>query len=162
MAFDSTNPNHLLVMKNEFANDPENLGYQAVIGSTTLIRKLLNDPANNPGGETAQVTLTSETLIQALDVTEYGSNQMGNNRGFIDTIIAFGTSRGGTPDLEQFRAKIEGAFPAGNSATRDALTAQQRALSRAEAMEDPAVPGTPIYGPGTDITKSDVVAVLAS
>lgn len=145
--FDKTNPAHLLALKNEVNDDPISMGYAAVIDQTQPLLKLLNDPTNNVGDETAQTELTPETLLDALDVAEYGGNQIGNTRGFIDTLLR---KNEGT-NLEPWRAKLEAALPT-NGATRTALAAQTRPLSRAEVLFDA----------GTTISKTDWFAARDS
>ena len=80
MSFDQSNPAHLLELKTEVETDPISMGYAAVADQTQPLLKLLNDPANNVGGETSTTLLTSEVLLQVIDVSEYGSNPVGASR----------------------------------------------------------------------------------
>ena len=53
MAFDVNNPADLLALKNEVNLDPIGMGYDPT-GPTQPLLKLLNDPSENIGGDTAE------------------------------------------------------------------------------------------------------------
>jgi len=162
MAFDPENAQHRLVLKNEEALDPIGMGYAAVDGQLNKTLDLFNDSDKNvelpkPVKDTP---LTPEILLQVIDVGEYKGNQVGDGRSLVDLFIQAGVSILEV-DLEQFRDKIKSLFP-GNGPTVASINALKTDLSRAEAMEDPAAPGSPIYGAGTFISKNDWFAARDS
>jgi len=139
MTFDVNDSADLAALKTEVNNDPITMGYAAVVSQTTLLLKLLNDPANNVGGETAATPLTPETLWDAVDAGEYSGNPLGDQRGLIDILL----NRDPGTNLEPMRAKVLDIF--GNGPTEDALALQTSALSRSEVL----------FGQGTIISRTD-------
>lgn len=152
MAFDKTDPAHLLALKTEVSADPIGMGYAAVVDQTTLLLKLLNDPANNVGADTVAQEMTPAVLLDVVDAAEYGGNQVSQGqRDWLKMVFDHGLITGEA--IEQFRAKIKAIFP-NNGPTNAAIDALQRALSRAEAV--------PLFGPGTIIGKNDWFAARDS
>jgi hypothetical protein len=148
MAFDRTDPADLAALKTEVTTDPIAMGYDPT-GATTLILKLLNDPAVNVGGETAARPFDVAAMLDALDPTELDAQQttVGTD-GYVQALIS--SSLGGV-DIEPYRAKFRALFAA-NSATVLALDAQTAALSRGEVL----------FGQGTTITRDDWIAARDS
>lgn len=143
MAFDITDPINLLELKNEVANDPISMGYAAVVDQTNPLLKLLNDPDNNIGAETAVQEITPEVLIDVIDVAEYGGNQVAQgDRDWVKMVFDLGLFAGA--DIEKFRTKIKGIFPT-NGITNTNIDNLVRPLSRAEVL----------FGAGTAISKQD-------
>lgn len=129
MAFDRGNPADLLALKTEIETDPIGMGY--VLTKITQMIKLINEPADNVGGETVQGKLTPETLIESIDFDELGGNQVGTGgRSGLSYIFSLAD---GIIDFEQFRQKILDTFPS-NGPTVAAINALVRALSRAEVL----------------------------
>jgi len=75
MAFDRTDPADLLALKTEINTDPIGMGYAAVVDTTALLLKLLNDPANNVGGDTATRPFDASAMLDALDPADFPSPQ---------------------------------------------------------------------------------------
>jgi len=150
MAFDVNNPADLAALKSEVNTDPTSMGYAAVVNQTTLLLKLLNDPANNVGGETAATPLTPKVLLDVVDGAEYAGNQVAEGRGLFDLFAGLINS---DPefDLEQYRTKIKDIFPT-NGPTNAAIDALTSALSRAEVL----------FGQGTVISRNDWFAARDS
>lgn len=149
MAFDRTDSADLLALKNEVNNDPISMGYAAVIGSTTQLLKLLNDPVNNVGNETTNQTLTPRILLKEMVVADFDSNSVTDGeRRYLEAFF-------NRPDLdesiEEFRAKIRDAFKT-NSTTVANIDALIRTLSRAEVL----------FGEGTVISRDDWLAARNS
>ncbi len=96
MAFDRTDPADLLALKNEVNNDPEGLGYAAVVNVTADLLNLLNLPENNPQvNDTVNVPFDEFPIIDALDEIdndEYKALQ-GVHKTNIDSIIRVGVAR---------------------------------------------------------------------
>ncbi len=147
MPFDRTNPADLQALQTEVNTDPIGMGYAAVIEQTTLLLKLLNDPANNVGGETAQAILSPRLILDVIspdDLTPSGQFSQGELE-WVKMLVHYGLIEG-DPDanLEQFRAKFTNVFPA-NSTTRIDLVSRTAPLSRAEVL----------FGQGTELTRED-------
>jgi hypothetical protein len=150
MAFDRTDPADLSALKSEVNTDPIGMGYAAVLNSTAQLLQLLNDGANNVGGETVATELTAEVLLSVIDWDDYASNPVGvGGRGLTDNLIAYGSLTG--VSLEQWRATVRAAYQP-NSNTVQALDALVRTLSRAEVL----------FGAGTTITRDDWFAARDS
>lgn len=144
MSFDTTNPADLAALQSELVNDPLSVGYAAAQGVTAQILKLLNDPANNPGGESASRPFDIFALRDALDPTDYDSPQ---TSAFAAQYTHFLAELAAYSSIESEKLKWRSMF-AGNSATVAALDAQNVLLSRAEVL----------FGQGTTISKADYVA----
>ena len=142
MAFDRTDPADLAALQAEVNTDPIGMGYAAVIANTSQLLKLLNDPANNVGGESGSRTFDYAALLDALDPADFDANQTNGNAGHYVTSLLSIT--GQVVDLEPWKAKFRSMFVA-NSATVQALDAQTAPLSRAEVL----------FGAGTVITRDD-------
>lgn len=132
MAFDRTNQQDLDWLHTEVFTDPISMGY--VPGSTQQgVLARLNDPALNVGGETTGSDLTPRLLLDAIDpadLTPSGNFTQGELE-FLKLVVESSASI--DDNIEPWRAKITGMFQA-QAATRQALEAQSRALSRAEVM----------------------------
>ena len=149
MAFDRTDPADLAALKSEVNTDPIGMGYAAVVDQTQNLLKLLNDPANNVGGETASRIFEVDAMMDALDPTDYEAPQTGANAAeYVIQLIAYGTQFG---SIVGFEAKFRSMFAA-NSGTIIALDAQNVNLSRAEVL----------FGQGTTITRDDWIAARDS
>ena len=142
MAFDRSNQADLTALKTEVETDPIGMGYAAVAGGTTQTLKLLNDAANNVGGETAQGVLTPETLLDSIDFSELGGNPVGEGgRRGVHYIFEIADR---SENIDRWRAKLIDAFPT-NGPTVAAINALSRALSRAGVL----------FGDPTTITRDD-------
>ena len=149
MAFDRNDSANLAALKSEVLTDPIGMGYAPVVENTSQLLKLLNDPANNVGGETVDEELTAEILLDVIDTSELGSNQV--DAGELEWLkMVFHYALQGY-DIEKYRAKITGIFQQ-NSATNQAIDALQRSLSRAEVL----------FGPGTVLGREDWFAARDS
>ena len=147
--FDRTDPADLLSLQTEVNTDPIAMGYQAVVNSTAQLLKLLNDPANNVGGETTNVELTAEVLLDVIDTADFASNQV--DQGERDWIkMCFDYARDGI-SIEKYRAKIQGIFQV-NSQTNQNINNLTRPLSRGEVL----------FGAGTVISRDDWIAARES
>jgi hypothetical protein len=149
MAFDRTDPADLAALKSEVETDPIAMGYAAVVGNTSQLLKLLNDPSNNVGGEAAARVFTPAAMLDALDPTELDANNTeGAAPQYTVALIAHYQTE---LDIASYKQKWRAMFAA-NSATVAALDAQTQALSRAEVL----------FGQGTVITKNDWFAARDS
>ena len=150
MAFDRTNPADLTALKTEVETDPIGMGYSTVVDQTNQLLKLLNEPANNVGGETTNAELTAEKLLDVIDVAEFSGNQVDQGeRDWLNMVFNFSLS--GNQSIEQYRATIKSVFP-NNGPTNTAIDSLSRALSRAEVL----------FGAGTFITRDDWIAARSS
>lgn len=144
MAFDRTDPADLAALKSEVNTDPIGMGYDP-LGPTQPLLKLLNDPDDNVGGETAARPFDVTAMLDALDPTEYGAQQTEAGAAeYTNALVFYG-------DAEPYKAKWRSMFAA-NSNTVTALDAQTAALSRAEVL----------FGQGTNITRDDWFAARDS
>ena len=149
MSFNINDPADLLALKNEVNNDPASMGYAAVVDNTSQLLKLLDDPDNNVGGETIEVELTAEVLLDVIDTSDFASNQV--DQGERDWIkMCFDYALSGVP-IEKYRSKIKGIFQS-NSTTNSNIDALLRNLSRAEVL----------FGAGVSISRSDWIAARNS
>lgn len=147
MAFDRTDPTDLATLKNEVNTDPIGMGYDPV-GPTQQILKLLNDPVNNVGGETAARPFDVSAMLDALDPTEFDAQQTKLGApNFVHTLVELGAY----DDISPYKTKFRSMFAA-NSATVVALDAQTVSLSRAEVL----------FGQGTVISREDWLAARDS
>lgn len=144
MAFDRTNPADLAALHAEVNNDPILMGYAAVIDNTTQLLKLINDPGNNAGGETAGVQLTVGLLLEHMLPSDFDAVQVSDGeRRYIESFLG----RDFSLNIERYRPQIVAAFRA-NSTTVSNLNALSRPLSRAEVL----------FGEGTVIVRDDWIA----
>ena len=135
MSFDNTDPVQLQELNDEVYLDPIGMGYaSAPIEKTKELLNLLNDPANNVGGETDGPIFTHEILMQVWKPK--GTKEEGGP--WIEALAAGATTGSTTTDEQQFRV-----FASDESTT--ALDAIITALSRAEVL----------WGQGTTITEDD-------
>lgn len=153
MAFDRTDPADLLALKTEVNTDPISMGYAAVVDQTQNLLKLLNDPTNNVGGETAQGDLTPRVLWELAadnpdDFTPHGQFSEGDQ--FVMQQL-FEISNLIDDDLNWARDKISNIFPAADG-FRIALEALSKLLSRSEVL----------FGENTVITRDDWIAARES
>jgi hypothetical protein len=146
MSFDNTDPVQLALLNAEVNNDPIGMGYAAVINTSKQVTKLLNDPDKNVNGDTASRVFDVAAMMDALNPTDYGSQQ--TSLGTPDYVLTLVNIEGReSRDISIYKTKFRSMFAA-NSATVTALDAQQADLSRAEF----------IFGQGTVITTSDWIA----
>lgn len=144
MAFDNTNPTDLLALQTEVNTDPIGMDYAAVVDQTNLLLKLLNDPANNVGGETAARPFDVYAMLDALDPADYDAQQTVTGApNYVHTLVELA----GFSDISIYKTKFRSLFAA-NSATVTALDAQTSPLSRAEVL----------FGQGTLLTRDDWAA----
>ena len=149
MGFNRSDSADLLTLKNEVSVDPISMGYAAIVDQTNKLLKLLNDPANNVGAETVNTELTPEILLDTLDTTELGSNQVSaGERDWLQMVFQYGL-RGA--DIEKYRTKIKAIFQS-NSTTNANIDALIRTLSRVEVLFDPK----------TTISRDDWIAARNS
>lgn len=140
MAFDRTNQADLTALKTEVDTDPIAMGYDPT-GATPVLLKLLNDAANNVGGETVAPKLTTKLLLQAVEPTDLISAQVDQGElAFLESFM----NRDLEMEFDEFRAKITNIFQT-NQASRQNLEAQTRPLSRAEVL----------FGEFTTISRED-------
>ena len=149
MSFDRTDPADLAALKTEVETDPIGMGY-ALATNTNQLLKLLNDPANNVGGDTASRAFDASAMLDALDPSELDAQQ--TTVGAAEYVNALMNAEGLLGlDIEAYKTKFRSLF-AGNSATVAALDAQTSALSRAEVL----------FGQGTSLTEEDWFAARDS
>ena len=145
MPFDRNDSADLAALQSEITGDPAAMGYTAVVDNTSRLLKLLNDPANNTGGETTGQELTAALLLSVIDTSDFASNQVDQGeRDWLKMVFEYALQG---QDIEPFRAKITGIFQ-NNSTTNQAIAALTRPLSRAEVL----------FGAGTAITRTDWIA----
>ena len=148
--FDATDPADLLALKTEVNTDPIGMGYDVNANVTTLMR-LLNDPANNVGGETVGESFTPRLMLDVLepgDLTTGGQFTEGEQT-WIRLLMESSATL--DDDIELFRAKFISVFPA-NATTVTNLAARLRDLSRAEVL----------FGEGTTLSNQDWFAARDS
>src|SRR5210317_532598 len=147
MAFDRTDPADLAALKSEVNTDPISMGYDPA-GNTQALLKLLNDAANNVGGDTASRPFDAAAMMDALDPADYDSPQAGTKAAeYTHMLLELGAYQ----PINNYKTVWRAQF-AGNSATVTALDAQNVALSRAEVL----------FGQGTTITRDDWIAARDS
>ena len=147
MAFDQTDSADLLALKTEVTTDPLGLGYNP--DNSNDVVKILNDPAANTGGETANQTLTPRILLEQVVLADYDSNQVTDGeRRYIE---AFFNRQNLDENIDAFRNKIRDAFKT-NSTTVANIDALVRPLSRAEVL----------FGADTVLSRSDWLAARDS
>jgi len=152
MGFDRTNSTDLAALKSEVNTDPIAMGYNPT-GATQQLLNLLNDPANNTGGETTSAPLTARVLWEIAadnpdDLTPHGQFSEG------DALVFQGLweiSIDPDADISWARMRVLNLFPA-NDGLRTDLEALVRALSRAEVL----------FGEGTVISRDDWIAARDS
>lgn len=148
MAFDRTDQADLTALKTEVETDPIGMGYAAVVTVTAQLLKLLNDPANNVGGDTASRPFDVSAMLDALDPADFDAQQtVAGAPSYVHVLV----ERGNFNDITPYKTKFRSLF-AGNSATVIALDAQNVALSRAEVL----------FGQGTVISREDWFAARDS
>ena len=150
MAFNRNDPADLLALKTEVNTDPISMGYDAA-GPTKAILDLLNDSANNVGGETTGEDLTVNLLLDAIDPNDLTTGGQ-FTEGKLDWLrLVVESTMEARENIERHRAKISGLFQPSDQ-TRIDLEAQSRAMSRAEVL----------FGGGTEISKQDWFAARDS
>jgi len=146
MAFDKNNTAHLILLRDEQANDPIGMGYAAIDGQTKKTLDLFNVPANNVGGETVNEMLTPSLLLESIvpdDLTV--DNKFSDGARTWLQLLFEGTSDL-SDDLSNNRDKVLELFNENpQTDTYNAIAALQRAISRAEVL----------FGVNTNITKAD-------
>ena len=146
--FDRSNPADLAALKSEVETDPLSMGYAAVITQTNNLLRLLNDPANNVGGETVARPFDVQAMLDALDPIELDDQQTTVGAAEYTHMLAEMSLQF---DISPYKSKWASMF-AGNSATVTALNAQTAPLSRAEVL----------FGQGTILTRDDWAAARDS
>lgn len=126
MAFNRSDSADLTALKNEVNNDPANVGYAAVLDDTSALLSLLNDPANNPGGETGVPPLLAKDLWKVIAEDSATATQFEFN---ISNLFAMVSSL--DDDISDYRTTVKGLGDAQVNTGIDALT---RPLSRAEVL----------------------------
>jgi len=150
MSFDVNDAADLLALKTEVNDDPISMGYASVVDITQQLLKLLNDPANNVNSDVADRVFTAESMMDALDPTDYDAQQtVAGTPDYVHTLVEMGGSAG--IDISTYKAKFRSMF-AVNSGTVVALDAQTSPLSRAEVL----------FGQGTTLTRNDWIAARSS
>ena len=144
MPFDIKNPADLSALKNEVTNDPVSIGYQPVENTNELL-KLLNDPANNTGSESAAgrvlsgVNLLEICMRHPIDFD--ASINTASKRVFIQGLFA---QEEITKSFKEELVGPSGLFPSGDIRD-DIISEVQGKLSRAEVL----------FGEDTVINKRD-------
>jgi len=126
MAFDRNDSADLQALKDEANNDPVNVGYAAVIDDTNALLALLNDPANNPGGETGVPALMAGELWEIIAGDSATATQFEFNISNLFAMVD-------TPDTDvsDFR---DGVLGLGDNQVNTAINARTRPLSRGEVL----------------------------
>ena len=139
MAFDRTDPADLAALQTEVSTDPISMGYDPA-GGTNQLLKLLNDPANNVGGDQSFRPFDYSALMDALDPTDFEAQQTVAGAATYSHMLL---EISAYADISTYKTKWRSMF-AGNSNTVTALDAQVVDLSRAEVL----------FGQGTVITRA--------
>ena len=147
MAYDINDPADLAALKSEATTDPIGMGYD-INGATQQLLKQFNDPALNVNGDVSARAFSAESLMDALDPTEFDSPQTQAEAAQYSHILV---EMAAYSDIEPYKAKWRAMFAA-NSATVAALDSQTSALSRAEVL----------FGAGTNISRDDWFAARDS
>jgi len=131
--FDRNDPDDVMLLNFEIVVDPLGFGYDVSMSSFT--QALLNEPANNIGGEIGGVRLTPEVVLEAMSFRDY-RRATEEGRAYIDLLVGrdFGS------DLNPYREKLLEALPR-NRETEFPL----RPFSRAEVL----------FGVDTSISLND-------
>lgn len=150
MAFDRNDPADLLALKTEVNTDPIAMGYNPT-GSTPQLLSLLNEGANNVGGETTGETFTHRLIIEVTepdDLTVGGQFSQGDLETVKSIMALSGTQ---DPDISWAETRWRQAH-VGNNTTLANIDARIRTLSRAEVL----------FGEGTFISRDDWFAARDS
>lgn len=140
--FDRSNPADLAALHSELTLDPALVGYN-LLAPIPQTLALLNDPANNPGSETVNQTLTTGVLLTVMVVDDFDAPQVTDGeRRYIEAFM----NRDFDTVIEPWRAQIRAAFRV-NSPTVTNIDALSRPLSRAEVL----------FGAGTVIQRLDFI-----
>lgn len=149
MAFDRNNNAHLAALQSEVLSDPAGLGYDPNGNDQQLLRRL-NDPSLNPGGETAARVFDAQAMMEALAPADFGASQ--TKVGAADYVGILQRHAAYYGDISAFKDKFTSMFgTAQQSATRAALDAQTRALSRAQVVGQ----GPGLWGDDVEIVALD-------
>lgn len=143
MAFDRNNDAHLLALQTEVNTDPLGMGYDLNSNETQLL-KLLNDPANNVGGETGVREFDYTAMLDALVVADFNANQVIAGAPEMTAMLVEMSIQG--EDISAWKTKWQALFdgiPGSNTSVM--LDAQTRLLSRAEVL----------FGIDTHISRDD-------
>ena len=146
MAFDRSSAADKAALKSEVETDPIAMGYP--LPQPAQIIKLINDPADNVGGETTTDELTVALLLDVVDMADFDHPAVSDGeRRFIESFL----NRELGENIDRWRVKIRSAFQA-NSGTSQAINALVRPLSRAEVL----------FGEGTVLVREDWFAARDS
>ncbi len=146
MSFNRTDPVDLLALKIEVETDPIGMGYP--LNHVTQVIKLINDPADNVGGQTVGQPLNVALLLDVMVMADFDAVQVTDGeRRYIESFL----NRDLDQDIDRWKAKIQEAFRT-NSATAVAIGALVRPMSRAEVL----------FGEGTVLTRDDWYAARDS
>ena len=126
----------------EVRTDPLAMGYASVEDQTKKLLDMLNDPANNIGGETTSQTLTPRILLQNITPSDLADQQV--DAGELNYILTFMRMSYLDENIDAFKSKIISCFKAG-SASATALAGLVRQLSRAEVL----------FGAGAILSSAD-------
>jgi hypothetical protein len=140
MAFDRTNQSDLTALNTEGNTDPIGMGYN--VNNPSQLIKIINDPADNVGGETIERVFDVLSLLDALDPKNLGAQQ--TTIGASDYSQMLITAGRSGINIAPYKSKWSGMF-AGNSSTVSALNAQASPLSRAAVL----------FGNDTVLVKED-------
>ena len=151
MAFDNTDPTDIAELQTEVNTDPIGMGY-AGTNNTNQKLDLLNDPANNVGGETAGEAFTPRLMLDVIvpdDMTPGGQMSQGELEWI--KMLLEASNDVDDENLAEFRGKFRQTLvDSGATASVTALDAATRPLSRAEVL----------WGEGTIITRDDWFAAF--
>jgi len=125
MAFDRSNPAHLLTLKTEVTTDILGIGYDPD-GPTQDILDKLNLPENNLGLETGVPPLSASELWEIIADDSATATQFEFNISNLFAMVD-----GPTTDISDYRAAVVGL---GDTQINAAINSRTRPLSRAEVL----------------------------
>lgn len=149
MAFDRTNPSHLLALKNEVNLDPAGMGY-IPSGGTIDILNLLNLAENNVGGDTVlrpTEELDVPDIAAIISPAEYAALSE-YDKEWVKMFI----NKPAEEMLRPYQSKFLQLFPNGSVTRTAALALRPKPASRSEVL----------FGVNTFISRDDWFAARDS
>lgn len=159
MSFDRNDPADLLSLKTEVNTDPLNLGYAAVVDSTTALLNLLNGKEHSPTFIVSKPKISAALVRAATTFDSYNGlaideqewlRWMTGTNGFGEENMTV------TPDL---RARLTGPDALSIWAVGDRVEMNQAML---DIIDVPGSRAEVLYGTGTGISRSDWIAARES
>ena len=152
--FNRDKANQLLALKQEVANDPEGLGYAAVVEVTSELLALLNTPESNPQvADQVPVPFDEFAMVDAVDeITNADYDALnGRKKAVVDAIINAAMAN---PELTFGHAKkpFRNAFGVSSTTWLNVKDDRMRQASRAESL----------FGRDTVISREDWFAARDS